>query len=395
MSDTESGFNKLGRPGVILAAIALSAVGALFYNLLPLILGTAQDYGQLENSKIGFLGSAFFFGYMLSTSSGFFWIRRVNWRRLTLLMTAVAIVSLVTAGFASAYPMLLLLFFIAGASLAIIYGIGTTLVGDLPNASRWFGIKISAEALTGALVMLSFPGTIIARWGFTGLTCGMAVVVFAGMLFAYALPAAGIDQDESDQLTPVNKASTSYLIFSLLVLALFFTGETAAWSFIERMGAESGFNPVTVGNILSVSLGAAVMGSLAVAWVNEKFGYFKPLLFAGLIFFAGLAGLYLDNAHVGYYAVNTCLVMFSVGFGLPVTLSTTAKIDHDGRFVILTVPVIGAAAMIAPGAAGLLTEWGGREPLLLFCAVLAAVSLFAQWFVSREIALESAGQLGG
>ena len=167
------------------------------------------------------------------------------------------------------------------------------------------------------------------------------------------------------------------------------SGETAAWSFIERLGAESGFDPVTVGNILSLSLGAAVLGSLLLAWISERFGFFLPLLFACLLFFAGLVGIFVSTTDVVLYALGACLVMFSVGFGIPIPLATTAKLDHDGRYVILTVPVIGCAAMVAPGAAGILTQWGGREPLLIFCALLAAISIVCQWFVCLRVKNEA------
>jgi len=190
----------------------------------------AQDYRQLDNSQIGLLGSAFFLGYMLSTSSGFFWIRRANWRHLAFVMTPIAISSLVTAAFVSAYVPLLLLFLIAGASLAVIYGIGATLVGDLPHASRWFGMKIAAEAFFGAAIMLIFPGTLIARWGFAGLLCGMAGCVALGILFAYALPSDGAKHVDDDVQGLGLSASKPHLIISLLVLMLFSTGPRYTFS---------------------------------------------------------------------------------------------------------------------------------------------------------------------
>ena len=38
----------LDAPTTILAALVLSAVGALFYNMLPIYLGIAQDHQQLS-----------------------------------------------------------------------------------------------------------------------------------------------------------------------------------------------------------------------------------------------------------------------------------------------------------------------------------------------------------
>ena len=46
---------------VILSALVLSALGALFYNLLPMFLGVAQDYRELDNKSISLLSSNTYF----------------------------------------------------------------------------------------------------------------------------------------------------------------------------------------------------------------------------------------------------------------------------------------------------------------------------------------------
>ncbi len=63
--------NPMDRKRVILSAVVLSALGAMFYNLLPMFLGVAQDYRELDNKGIGLLSSMFFAGYTLTTSTAF------------------------------------------------------------------------------------------------------------------------------------------------------------------------------------------------------------------------------------------------------------------------------------------------------------------------------------
>ena len=58
--------NPLDKPSVIIAAILGSAIGALFYNVLPLYLGMLQEYRGIDNVGIGFVGFIFFSGGMLS-----------------------------------------------------------------------------------------------------------------------------------------------------------------------------------------------------------------------------------------------------------------------------------------------------------------------------------------
>ena len=49
-------LNQMNRPGVILAGVVISALGAMVYNLLPLFLGTVQDSRSLSDSSVGILG---------------------------------------------------------------------------------------------------------------------------------------------------------------------------------------------------------------------------------------------------------------------------------------------------------------------------------------------------
>jgi hypothetical protein len=71
MVPTESP-ESFDRARVIVPALAISAIGALFYNLLPLYLGTAQDDRGLGNQEIGFLTAAFFLGYKPGNHLGIF-----------------------------------------------------------------------------------------------------------------------------------------------------------------------------------------------------------------------------------------------------------------------------------------------------------------------------------
>jgi predicted MFS family arabinose efflux permease len=69
------------------------------------------------------------------------------------------------------------------------------------------------------------------------------------------------------------------------------------------------------------------------------------------------------------YAVGACLQTFAFGFVLPIAIAEVAELDHDGRYIILSVPAIGIGAMAGPGIAGVLSQSGSFGPLLTFGAV--------------------------
>ena len=390
MRDT-SDRNPMDAGTIILAAIVASAIGALFYNVLPLYLGSAQDYKGLDNRAVGFLTSSFFLGYNVVTISAFFWIRRVSWRAVTAGAFPVAALMLYAGTLVDSYSMLLVLVATAGGAFAAIYGIGTTMLGDTSNPARWYGLKIAAEAVFGVLLLFALPSLAIARWGFDGTIFGMIIVMLILAPFLIWIPKHGIKgagssgpyAAESTADTTATDARQSPYIWGLIIATfVFFTGASSIWAFLERIGANNGHEPETVGMLLSATLVFAVLGSLGAAALGGRFGNVKPFV-AGATVFA-VAMFVLDSSHtITMYAAGACMTNFAFGFMLPIAITEIADLDVDGRYVILSVPAIGLGAMAGPAIAGLLTQSNEFRPLLVFGAmsviVASALIAFSAW----------------
>jgi predicted MFS family arabinose efflux permease len=366
--------NAMDAGTIVAAGIIASAIGALFYNVLPIYLGTAQDYRGLDNRAIGFLSSAFFLGYNAATISAFFWIRRVSWSFLVAVTVPIAALSLAAGTLADSYALLLLSVVVAGGAFAAIYGIGTTVLGDTSNPARWFGVKIAAEALLGAILLLVLPATTIARWGFSGTVVGVIIAMVFLAPFLFWIPASGRKgHDEDAGPGDTDQQQSPYIWGAILATLVFFAGASAVWAFIERIGAQSNFEPTALGVLLSVTLVFALIGSLLAAAMGGRFGNVKPFI-AGVAL--SLIALVLLNAHETFvvYAIGACLQTFVIGLLLPFAITEVADLDTDGRYVVLSVPAIGIGAMAGPGIAGLLSQSGNFTPLLAFVGTTAVVS---------------------
>jgi predicted MFS family arabinose efflux permease len=373
--------NPMDAGTVIVAALIASAIGALFYNVLPLYLGSAQDYRGLDNRAIGFLSSAFFLGYNVVTISAFFWIRRLSWALIIAVSTPMAALALYAGTLTQSYATLLVSVAVAGGAFAAIYGVGTTILGDTSNPGRWYGIKIAAEALTGAVLLLVLPSTAIARWGFDGTVFGLIIVMVFMSPFLFWTPAHGIKSAESEVL-PIDvpepaasgqTAQTPFIWGAILATLVFFAGASAIWAFIERIGAQVGHDPAAVGVLLAVTLVFAVIGSLVAAVLGGRFGNVRPFIAGVGVFLAALVALNQSHSF-SLYATGACAVTFAIGYMLPIAITEIAELDVDGRYVILSVPAIGVGAMAGPGIAGVLTQSGNYVPLLLFGAATVVVS---------------------
>jgi len=366
--------NAMDAGTIVAAAIIASAIGALFYNVLPIYLGTAQDYRGLDNRAIGFLSSAFFFGYNVVTISAFFWIRRISWVLVVAVATPVAAFSLVAGTLLSGYAVLLGSVIIAGGAFAAIYGVGTTILGDTSNPARWFGVKIAAEAMLGALLLLVLPVTTIARWGFNGTVIGVIIAMIFLVPFLFWIPASGSkgNQDDSTAIA-ADRDQSPYIWGTLLATLVFFAGASAIWAFIERIGAKSNFEPAALGVLLSITLVFALIGSLLAAAMGGRFGNVRPFIAGAILSLVALTLLYAHNT-ILVFAIGACLQTFVIGLLLPFAITEVADLDNDGRFIVLSVPAIGIGAMAGPGIAGILSQSGDFSSLLVFVGATAIVA---------------------
>ena len=382
---------RLDKPTAILAALVLSAIGALFYNVLPLFLGFAQDDRQLNLTQTGLISGAFFLGYNLVTISAFFWIRRISWRRAFLVTLPLGAIALYAGVLIESYVGLLLSTTIAGGAFAAIYGIGTTAVGDTPNPSRWYGVKIAGEAGLGVILFLVLPGTLIAWRGFEGLVIGMILAALVLAPLALGLPHGTANEDEdvlAHESGTMHRGRHLAIWMALGGTLLFFAGQTTIWAFVERLGSAGGFDASSVGVLLSISLVCAVAGSLVCAWMGDRWGNVLPFGITCVIFLASLL-LLARSADFSFYAVGACVVTFSFGMGLPFAVARVAELDLEGRYVVLSVPAVGIGAMLGPSLAGALASTESLVPILTFSASVMAGAIILICLLGARLARDA------
>lgn len=376
---------SLDAPRAIFAALALSAIGAIFYNILPMYVGAAQDFRGWSMSDAGLMGAFFFVGYTAVTISAFFWARKISWRLVCLISAPIAAAALIATGYLDSYILNACLIILAGGASSAIYVIGTIAVGDTANPPKWMGAKIGAETALGGVFLILSPSFIVGPFGFKGIVFALAAITLACILFLPLFPSRGSKgaEDEDGLLVKISKAESLSLWCLLAAVVIFFTGQSAIWSFLERMGNTSGFDPQTVGTILALSLGAAMLGAFSEAAIGDRFGFRKLVMVSLLLYVLGMGILYLTTS-VGAYAAGTLIVTYSVGFGVPALMAAVAFLDRGGRYIILAVPALGLGAIFGPAIAGFILESVGSVGLMVMTVVTAILTyvLFRQGMVS-------------
>lgn len=387
----------------IAAALVLAAVGAIFYNLLPLILGVAQDDRGLAPSELGLLSAAFFLGFNAVSASAFFWLHRLGQRRIAVTAVAAAVIALLISS-APSYLLMLTFTAIAGGAFGVLYGMASTLIGRTTRQARWFGVKISLEAALGVLLLLVLPNTLIPAYGYLGLvtgvvlTVGLLAPVFLALPGSALTPVVNANSSDRGTDTPVLPSGQSAgrqmaIWLALAGCVLFFSGQTTVWAFVERLGANADFDPDDVAGLLSLTLVFAVLGSLSAAALADRVGNLLPFLAACVLFLIGDATLFRTSDFLAY-GIGACIVMYSTGLGISYCVAEIARLDPDGRHVVLSVPAVGLGAMLGPGIAGFLAETQGYSVVLLFGAVTITAAMILLTLAWRRAELPATEQTG-
>jgi len=374
-------MHSINKTSAIVAGVAGSAIGAIIYNLLPMFLGMAQEFRGLDNFDIGILGFVFFLGFNLATFSAFFWIRKVDWQRASLLFLPVASLALYGAAWTNSFWVLNGAIFITGGCLASVYGIAATLLGDTSEPARWYGVKIGAETVLGAVLLILLPIYVVDGYGFKGFLISVSIVVMLFVPFMFGMPSA-IETEEEPSAPNADSYPNTAIYMMLVATFLWFCGQTVLWSFIERIGNGSGFSNDQTGLALALSLCFATAGSLLAAWLNNKIGTLKPFFIASSLLLLVLP-VFLTELSFITYVIGISLMMLGVGMGIPYCYAHVAKLDGDGRFTVLVVPAVGMGAMLAPLLAGWLSDSGSFTGLIVSSAVLTAVAMALAFLSGR------------
>lgn len=372
---------------VISAACLISAAGAIFYNILPVFAGSMQDTFQLSHARTGFIPSVFYTGLGLISASAYFWIRRVNWKKLAIASIPVTLLSLLLLAQVNSYGGLLSAILLAGMCFGVMYSLGSAIIGDTSHPARYFGMKIGTEILTGVILIFSIPVLVLPRWGFPG-----AVYTVAGCVLALGLSFVWIpEQGRERQVSAPDRTAIVTLPLvsvwcSLAAIVLYFSGMTAMWTFMERIAANAGIDASIIGTILAMSLVAGFFGAVSAVLVGDRFGRLKPVG-AGLFLCFVSVLMLLPELNVAMYAVAACAFNSAFPFTIPFLLALTADYDFNGRYIVLTVPAISLGIVCGPAIGGLLVGAAGYGGCIAFSCTVFILAMALVVIAVRKASL--------
>ena len=356
----------------VLAIVAMSVAAVLVFSLLPIISGAAADRFGLNTEQIGLVAFYYFVPYALVSASATLWINRISWRLARTIGFSLMLAGLGLAIAAGSFDLMSAGMALVAAGAALLFPICMTASALHSNPSRIFAIRLTAEQIVPAILLISVTlmlGGVIEFERLFALMVG--VIVVTGML-SIGLPRGAV----TEAAVAVGGNIGRVNVPALLALGLNFAGYAALWAFFERVGADRAFDAGFIALWLSVALVTAGLGPL-VAMALEKSPIGNRLgVGATLVLVVCMAWLGHSEEPV-VYAISLAVIPMAYGVTLVFLLSSVAAADPAGKSAALMPFALAVAAALGPLMFGYL--WAGEQPVILISA--GSILLGAWWLL--------------
>ncbi|MBW2369893.1 MAG: MFS transporter [Deltaproteobacteria bacterium] len=369
---------KINRLSTLIAACGNGAAGVLVFCLMPVLVGSFADHLGLDNSQIGLLSSVYFGCYTLTTLSSILWIRRLNWRYISIFGLLLTICGLVFILQNDSYRGVLIGMGIAGFGAAAAYVLSICMVSDMDDPDRKFAIKLIPEQLVPAILLAILPTWVIAPYGLSGLLIVLAIFFAVITGFALWIPVSDSFERSAEPHSGKEK-STGPVFFALIALLLYFGGFAGLWTFLERIAVEHQLDSAVTGIILALSLIATGVSPVIAAIIGDRLGRNLPMLSGTSI---GLVTLFLlaGDLTALRFGIVAIIMPGAVYVVIAYFMGLIAETDTSGRFAVLMSAALSFGATLGPAIFGYIkTTWGDTMSYCFVASMMMAGQLMAFW----------------
>lgn len=334
----------------VLAAMWLSAIGALSFQVQPILLAVFDSIHGLTDQQIGGLASAELGATFLATISALWWLRKVNWRYAIGSSLLLVMFSYVGAEFASSFSQLLTVRVLGGFGHGAIYVIAVAYICDLDKPEKNFGFAVAVQLLVAAVMFYLLP-QIEIKYGVNAVLDILAATTASGLLFMLIFPK--YSNKPVVQQSTIPTKSIKLGLFFVLCLMIFQMSLASIWAFIEIMASYSGISREAAGNVLALTVPLAAFGGIAAGIIGLKFGRVIPLIVTVIATLFGL--VYLGTIESVYaFFIGFLIQQFFWNFGVAYFYGVIAKTDTNGGLIALAPSAQTLGSAIAPGITGML-----------------------------------------
>jgi predicted MFS family arabinose efflux permease len=359
--------------------IVLASAAAVPGNVLPVLAGLLSDHYSIDEAQVGYLIAANTLAGLLASVTGPYWISRVNFRHAAAFGLVLIPASLLGLGYAPGLPTLFLAEAFLGAANIVIASIALTVVAQLKNPTRAWGIKISTDVIFAGTFLWFVPTAQLGLRGFVGVLAVLLVVVAPLVL---GLPRRANIQRSADGSPQPLSAAPWPAWLALITMVVFYVSGIGVWTFLERIAVHAGFDQTTASDIIAAGLFVGIVGSLGAAAFAGRSARIWPQSASGALFVGSVAWLAYSSNVVQFYAA---VFVFNCAwnFFMPFVMGLVARSDTTGRLPALVPGTVMLGGIIGPPLAGILIRVTSYESMLLVMTGIAAAAIVGYVAIAR------------
>ena len=379
MSSTPVAEKLLSQPsGLVFTARLLAAI-VIFAAVAPGILMTAPAVAaqlasewQMTPVEIGYLFSAELGAMSLATLPAWWWMSRLDWRRVALCACAVFLVANLISSAVSQYETLLIVRFIASLAGGTLMILCISCAAGTANPSRVYAFWV-----LGMVGLLVLPA-LFASFGLKVVYLILAAIMLCCLPLVPAFPSRFQPMSAASRQPPT--VAPLRKLCAVLAVLTFYISLSAVWTFIGTIGSAAELSAAQIGMVLAAATVFGIIGAGAAALRGTRRPDRIPVwLGYGLLILSIV--LLLSHPLLVRFALAALLFKFTWTFVLPFILARVAGLDNNGRLMNSINLVIGGGMAAGPALAGaLLQRFSSADALLAAaggCALISAGLILA------------------
>ena len=336
-----------------LVAGVIAITGAAIYLVtLPVVMGNFADALSLDEAQLGAIMAVYMLGFTIASISGYWWIRKRDWRKATALFALTGAIVFLAATLRADYETLLFAHLVAGIAAGAVYSIAFALLCDRKLTGRALAIGYGCQGMTGFIVASVMPTgpdqyatTLVILAG--GLLASLAVSKWLPKRGS-KLGVASVQVDDSKPTVPV------WVVFAGFgVVMIPYMSEVSGVTFLSEIAIDKGLSREAGQMAAAWSQLASFGGSMLAVLIGMRFGRIAPLAVATVISLLATS-MFIMYDEKGIYIAAAVLMMGTFGFSVPYRMALAADADTSGRFTTWSVSAQTIAGVIGPGVAGVI-----------------------------------------
>ncbi|AYQ44201.1 MFS transporter [Burkholderia lata] len=361
--------------------IALLYTGAVVWTptyLLPFNIEESMARFGLSESTAGWLASAVLLCLALSIIIFSRHMATLNKRTGALAAAALAVLS-TCAMFSNNFYVFVAAKLVLGAALGVSCVCAYGVIAHVKHPEKVAAQVAVAMAIIFSCAMYVVP-IVNVKMGNIGVDAVQLAVVVTALFFgAFMHPAVNASEEEVAK-DAIKSSDVRGILFSAFFI---YVSQTALMGFAAEVAATRGVEAEQLGMLFMINAAFQLPVGVAVNWLGDRFGLFKPIAFGLALLIVCSLGMYCVGGRWAFL-VSTALVSAGATLVAPYMVGALSQMDASGRSTATCASAINLGLAVGPAIAGTVFSVAGLRAVGWLSVGLLVVPIFLTSMAIRQ-----------